>query len=422
MGVFVGRNIQTTLLKDLRLNMSKPGGDKLDAAMDALENWYDDALKAGMGFKSDEERQQYLSSLGDPEKHPMFARTTEDLEGNPLVEALRAIREEDKTQYELAVMYKDEGNEWMKKTNDKKSLQEAYDRYTHALAFIEKAKAEAGTTGTPLSEVLKLQSQILSNRAASSISTKNYGSCKRDCIAAIAAWPENFKAHSRLCRSLLMLKQYELCHTACLQALQVPPINSPEITALLEKCDAEHEQQRNQKSVSLATAYDTMNANWQRVWQLAHQRDCKVALALPHSMAPEPTQLQTCWPALATMPVEEGSGRKTVTVVTWPLLMLYPQYNQFDIIPDSQIDALLAEYLAMVFPEPEEGDGGSSYPSWDTNKEYRVSNLCVYLQHESAQRHLNKGMLDRISCCTNPLNDRLVDCYRNDHDARRVAR
>jgi len=49
---------------------------------------------------------------GDPCKHPLFATSTEDLEGHPLTEAFRCLREEDKTNLELAIMYKIEGNEW----------------------------------------------------------------------------------------------------------------------------------------------------------------------------------------------------------------------------------------------------------------------------------------------------------------------
>eukprot|EP00981_Chlorochromonas_danica_P015996 scaffold15144_cov547-Ochromonas_danica.AAC.1 len=69
------------------------------------------------------------------------------MEGHPMVDAIRAIREEDKSNIELAIMYKEEGNEWMKK-KDKKSLHEAYDRYSHALKFVLEAKAATTTTAT----------------------------------------------------------------------------------------------------------------------------------------------------------------------------------------------------------------------------------------------------------------------------------
>ena len=57
-----------------------------------MADWYEQALNAGQGFKSEEEKEQYFKELGDPLCHPMFATDTEDLEGHPLVDAIRAIK------------------------------------------------------------------------------------------------------------------------------------------------------------------------------------------------------------------------------------------------------------------------------------------------------------------------------------------
>ena len=35
----------------------------------------------GMGFKSEEDKQAYLASLGDPLEHPLFAQSAEDCKG-----------------------------------------------------------------------------------------------------------------------------------------------------------------------------------------------------------------------------------------------------------------------------------------------------------------------------------------------------
>ena len=209
-----------------------------------LDDWYDNALKAGQGFKSDKEREDYIKSIGDPMMHPLFAENTEDLEGNPLAEALRALREEDKTPIEIATMYKDEGNDWLKK-GDKKSMNEAYDRYSHALNILDRT-ASAATSGASsfnpetgvtehssekgkvsslypeellsphqqqlikseedsakeLEEEKLLKSQIYSNRALVSLNLKNFGSCVRDADSSILLWPSNIKAHYRKCKAL----------------------------------------------------------------------------------------------------------------------------------------------------------------------------------------------------------------------------
>jgi hypothetical protein len=108
---------------------------------DYIDSWYDNALAAGMGFKSEAERQAYIKSLGDPEEHPMFATDPDILAKHPLTDAFRQLNEEDRTKYELVIMYKEEGNNLVKKA-DKDSLQKAVTRYTHALTFIEPALEE----------------------------------------------------------------------------------------------------------------------------------------------------------------------------------------------------------------------------------------------------------------------------------------
>jgi len=105
-----------------------------------IDAWYDAALAAGQGFKSEAERQAYIDSLGDPEDHPMFCTDPEKIAKHPLADAFRQLNEEDKTQYELVIMYKEEANDLMKR-GDKKGWRDAVVRYTHALTFIEPAIA-----------------------------------------------------------------------------------------------------------------------------------------------------------------------------------------------------------------------------------------------------------------------------------------
>jgi hypothetical protein len=353
--------------------MSRKGSeDKLDAALAALDNWYEDALKSGMGFKTEDERQAYLATLGDPEKHPMFATSTEDLEGNPLAQALWSIREEDQTKYELAIMYKDEGNEWMKKT-DKKSLNEAYDRYTHALTFIPQAIEESKQESIKQSveDIMILKSQILSNRAQTNLLLQNYGSCKRDCYASLSCWPENMKAHYRLCKALYILKQYELCIHACLVALKIDN-NHKEILDFHQKSLDIVTKQQQATGMALNSQWKTISSQWQIAWELAIE--LQVSLTFTGSTSNEPLQLQSAWPSSI---VDIDSQVKKIY---WPMLLLYPQYNKFDIIPDADIDCMLAEYLIQVFPEPEEDEGNrSAGVEWDLHHEYRASNLVVYL-------------------------------------------
>eukprot|EP01035_Chromulina_nebulosa_P057858 gene57858-79278_t len=125
------------------------------------DGWYEQALKEGYGFKSEQERNDYIKSLGDPMDHPLFCTSTEELEESksPLIGAFRALQEEDKTPTELASMYKEEGNHFfgearklavggkVSKDNDekyKKRLHDAHNCYTHAFTFLPIADATTG--------------------------------------------------------------------------------------------------------------------------------------------------------------------------------------------------------------------------------------------------------------------------------------
>jgi hypothetical protein len=107
----------------------------------------------------------------------------EDLEGNPMVEAFRLLREEDKTRVELVLMYKDEGNEFMRKKTVKER-HEAIKRYSHALTLLDAAD-EARKEGTEdeadkAVNLFHLRSQIFNNRAMALMFLKNYGLALKD--------------------------------------------------------------------------------------------------------------------------------------------------------------------------------------------------------------------------------------------------
>jgi hypothetical protein len=211
---------------------------------------------------------------GDPCKHPLFATSTEDLEGHPLTEAFRCLREEDKTNLELAIMYKIEGNEWLQKKT-KKSYIESYLRYTHAISFIDKAiiekedkgslnndnikysyhgddndnnnnnnnnKSDGGINNTTVAfnnsydninnneinskdnnnkdynniqELYILKSQLYSNRALTCYNLNNYRRCYLDCDEAIKYYSMNMKAYYRKCQAFIKLKKLNECLLTC---------------------------------------------------------------------------------------------------------------------------------------------------------------------------------------------------------------
>ena len=351
-----------------------------EESYDAMDDWYDRALAAGFGFKSEEEKQEYIKSIGDPMKHPLFAQTTEDLEGHPLTEAFRVLREEDKTLVELAEMYKEEGNQWIKKST-KKDYEAAFDRYSHALTYLDKAdKArEDGTecTSDSTADLKMIRSQILSNRALSSLNLTNYGRCYKDCDRAIYLWPGNLKAHLRKCKALYMLKKYPDCIAACKAGLELDATNK-DLLNYAKQCDIEYTQKRLAKREADLKILSTLTAQWSSVWNYA--RNQNVTLGYPQYGAPEPKELRDIWTHLDMGDAATG----TSATLRWPVLLQYPQYGTYDVLSGAGRDDMLVEHLGMAFPEKEDC-GPEDRIEWDVDDEYHVSNLAVYVQLHSTK-------------------------------------
>jgi tetratricopeptide (TPR) repeat protein len=199
-------------------------------------DWIDEALAAGQGFKSEEEKQAYVASLGDPLDHPMFCTDPTKLASHPLAGAIRAIKEEDKSNLELASMYKEEGNQWIKHKDNVKDMHAAYDQYSYALEFIEKAIKELSEHPDKYDriEIRQLQSILYSNRALASLNLKNYGECIKDSTASISINPSNIKAYYRKCKALVSLRRFTECVTACDEAFVLE--NNTEIAAVKAQC------------------------------------------------------------------------------------------------------------------------------------------------------------------------------------------
>jgi hypothetical protein len=69
--------------------------------------------------------------------------------------------------------------------------------------------------------------------------------------------------------------------------------------------------------------------------------------------------------------------------VRWPVLLQYPQYGTYDVLSAAGVDDMLVDHLAMAFPEKEDAE---QRIEWDTEDEYHVSNLAVYVQLHASQR------------------------------------
>eukprot|EP00605_Chrysophyceae_sp_TOSAG23-4_P000303 GSChrysophyteH1.ASY1.ANO1.348.1 assembled CDS len=398
-----------------------------------IDEWYDAALASGQGFKTPEERQAYIDSLGDPEEHPMFATDPDKLAAHPLTDAFRQLNEEDRTKYELVIMYKEEGNSLMKK-GDKGGFREAVMRYTHALSFIEPALAEIqevsaapasndateeiksasdyqGEKVLTFEEVVKrseqrnakiadqagisvqvtpetvnqTRSQILGNRAMAQLSLKNYGSCVRDCDVAIYYWPHNYKAHYRKCKALAALHKYQMVMDAIDVCQKLYDATSAQAASADTKAFAEvqkigeiaREQLKKQERTRLKAV---VAAEKKKQTLLEVFRVCSTSYGVKFGV---PTGVAPAGAKAAASYDSKSSKSSSSRDMRFPAIFLYPQYNQLDIIQAAEPQNMIVDYLAHMFPEIEAGNAGSAAP-WDILNEYVVSKLVCYV-------HLNGG-------------------------------
>lgn len=125
---------------------------------------------------------------------------------------------------ELAMMYKDEGNEWMK-AKTSKNYHAARDCYTYAMTFIAKEMRDPALEEKKSRDLRDLQAILLSNRAMVSLALGNYGECIRDADVAIALCPEHIKSYYRKCKALYALRRYEESLQCCHDGLNMDAAN-----------------------------------------------------------------------------------------------------------------------------------------------------------------------------------------------------
>ena len=128
-----------------------------------------------------------------------------------------------------------------------------------------------------------------------------------------------------------------------------------------------------------------LEARWTEAWSIAEQR--QVSFGRPGEGWRHPPQLESPLPFYA-----DHEGGDLLGKDQWPIVVLYPQHRQLDVIQGVDPTTMLVMLLAEMFPEPED-EGGTGRPAaavhWDCNQEYFVSNLVVYIHLSSCAKFKN---------------------------------
>jgi hypothetical protein len=172
---------------------------------------------------------------------------------------------------------------------------------------------------------------------------------------------------------------------ACNIALTVDAGNK-DLIKFRQQSETELQSRIKSKEDSLQRTLTELTTKWSAVWEIAET--VRVSLGYPLYAMPEPREMRDLWVQVDTAPGESES------TVRWPVLLQYPQYGTYDVLSAAGVEDMLVDHLAMAFPEKEDAE---QRIEWDTEDEYHVSNLAVYVQLHASQRV--ESRVDWLEAC-----------------------
>ncbi|KAK3069739.1 HSP70/90 co-chaperone [Teratosphaeriaceae sp. CCFEE 6253] len=296
--------------------------------------------------------------VADMKKMPLFMTSLDDLdEDNALLEAMKALAYEG-TRAEVADNFRAQGNDCVKA----KQWRDAREFYSKALAAL-KSPSQPPPPDAEVVEVdsaaeakreRALEEACYANRALCNLEMKNYGSCNRDCAAALRVHPRNVKAWYRAASACLALDKLPEALDACQRGLECDAHNAA-LQTLLQKVEkrtahvAELEKARREREHRTAREAATL----------------RLALR-QRNIATRSTQTT---PDLEDAAIRLASPLDASSALTLPLVLLYPLHAQSDFVKACAETDTLAQHLAYIFPLP-----------WDAGHEYTVQSVECYME------------------------------------------
>ncbi|KAG8821778.1 hypothetical protein FRC19_007258 [Serendipita sp. 401] len=278
------------------------------------------------------------AKLKEMDSVPLFMRDLpkDSEEQSEALEALQALVY-DGTPDEIATNFKDQGNDYFKSK-----------RYREALGFYNQA-LDAKTTEKALLESLHL------NRAACNLELQNYGSVLRDCSKVLATNPSSLKAFYRSALALIALERSTEAIDCCNRALGIERENPGILSALKKAKDLKDRQDRKEQVRLHKIA--TEEAEKRRLGSALKERNLFI---VPNTVNDIPGEQK---PRLS---------KDDPPILHLPVIFLYPQYTQSDIISSFEEHTKFTDHLEVMFPP------NGARPGWDIKEEYDVSNLALY--------------------------------------------
>ncbi|CAH2231912.1 DNA polymerase interacting tetratricopeptide repeat-containing, protein of 47 kDa [Pararge aegeria] len=317
--------------------------------------------------KMDQELDDFINSLerkryteGWPEdrweeemdKHPFFMKSASG-ELSPLAEGLANLKydPDENTPLELATNYKEDGNFNFKHKNYRLAI----------LGYTEGIKVRCDDA--------EINASLYNNRAAAQFHLKNYRSALSDSERALSLKPDHAKARLRAAKSAFAIGKHDTCIEHCEKLLQTQTKDKDliELVNLAKKKKFIQERDERKKNSTEAKK----NAQKEAVIKAIVDRGIKIS-DCEDADDIDLSKLEPCIPGAQEAMVHLEGG-----VLKWPVLILYPEYQQTDFIRACPENVPLLCQLEQIFPAP-----------WDEKNTYSIRKIRLYFEGSDSLPHL----------------------------------
>ncbi|ELK06188.1 tetratricopeptide repeat protein 4 isoform X1 [Pteropus alecto] len=323
-----------------------------DDAMDSfLEKFQNQPYRGG--FNEDQWEEEF-------EKIPLFMKKAPsdiDPEENPDLACLQSIIfDDERSPEEQAKTYKDEGNDYFKEKDYKKAV----------ISYSEGLKKKCGDAD--------LNAVLYTNRAAAQYYLGNFRSALNDVTAARKLKPCHLKAIIRGALCHLELKNFAEALNWCDEGLQ---IDAKEKKLQEMRAKADKLKRTEQRDIRKAKLKEKKEQNQNKAL-LQAIKDRNIRLVSEAASEDEDSASEDLGELFLDGLSSENPYGARLSVddqgrLSWPVLLLYPEYAQSDFISTFHEDSRFIDHLMVMFGE---------MPSWDLEQKYCPDNLEVYFEDE----------------------------------------
>ncbi|GAB1601657.1 tetratricopeptide repeat protein 4-like [Argonauta hians] len=319
-----------------------------------FDSFLDEMLKKSDKRTPETESKSIEEIIAELQSHPAFVKEIDPSKPlHPAVEALQCLKYEDEDPVRKADSFKEEGNYLFRK----KEYRTAVDNYTEGIKVYAPDKL--------------LNATLYCNRAASNYQLGNFGYALLDCILACKFKEGYLKAFIRGSQCCIELKKFTESIKWCDAGLKLEPENE-KLAALKDKSlKLKKVQDRDMRKQQLQEK--KQNVLETKLFDEIHKRHIKLkkdkesdrnVLSL--------SDLEGCNPAGAKVHLDDAG------VLHWPVLFMYPQYNQTDFIESFCENNCFADHIEEMF-----GNGAST--PWDEENLYIPANIEVYYEDANTE-------------------------------------